>query len=317
MGNEIQSAPEVTLLKSELEAAAARVAERAMNSTVDGLGEFVGDIFGGLVGDGVKQWRTRRLIAGLAKTKNYLDELGISIENAKPLPRGELFSIFEGVSKQEDVNLTDMWAALLANAMNPKKETYIDPSFSRMLNNMSGLDAIIVRYLGAYEKRISEANSDLRDVYQQNSHITEMEPKEWKEKSDAIQKITMRFGAWSQANYEELFSGFSDENVSFSISNLLRLGLITSPERKSPRKLINIHTPRHLGSRSEELIVDDSPLQNYLAEMRDQAGLAIERKSKLQTLAKTGQFTTDTTTPLYKLTGYGERFLAACSVGDV
>jgi hypothetical protein len=52
--NEIQKAQEVTLLKSEMEAAAARVAERAMNTTLDGFSGLVGDVFGGWFGEGVK-----------------------------------------------------------------------------------------------------------------------------------------------------------------------------------------------------------------------------------------------------------------------
>lgn len=82
-------APEIILVKSEIEAAAARVAERAMNSTVDGLGGFVADVFGGVIGDSVKQWRNRNLVASLAKTKSRLDEMGIPLANAKALPMGE------------------------------------------------------------------------------------------------------------------------------------------------------------------------------------------------------------------------------------
>lgn len=198
-------APEIILVKSEIEAAAARVAERAMNSTVDGLGGFVADVFGGVIGDSVKQWRNRNLVASLAKTKSRLDEMGIPLANAKALPMGEMYAIFDGMSKQDDPHLIEMWASLLAAAMNPDGPA-LDPAFTKILELLSGVDAVIltfqfeaeaIRRKGIKDDKIVEpaALEAYRDFIEREGNI-----------------IVERFGS---------------AIISSAVSNLIRLGLLT------------------------------------------------------------------------------------------
>lgn len=208
MGNEVQRAPEISLLRSEVEAAAARVFERAANNTVDGAASFIGDIFGGLVGDSVKQWRTRRLITGLHETKQHLDKLGVPVENAKSLPMGELFAIFDGMSKQEDPHLTAMWAALLANAMNPDGKFSIDPSLPKILEQLSGVDAVILKfYHDAYEEKV-------RLVGEQGLILF------------GTAENRKAYVDYIREHGGSVVSFFGKETASSSISNLLRNGLL-------------------------------------------------------------------------------------------
>ncbi|MBV5350159.1 hypothetical protein JZU71_03110, partial [bacterium] len=74
-----------------------------MNETWAGASGFIGDVFGGLVGDKVRQWRVRNLISALAATKAHLESFGISVDQAKALPMAELLVIFEGASKTDDI----------------------------------------------------------------------------------------------------------------------------------------------------------------------------------------------------------------------
>jgi hypothetical protein len=208
LSNEIQKSSEINLLKSEVEAAAARVFERAANNTLDGASSFVGDVFGGLVGDSVKQWRTRRLVAGLHETKQHLEKLGVPLENAKSLPIGDLFAIFDGMSKQEDPYLTSMWAGLLANAMNPDNKLVMDPSLPKILEQMSGVDAVILKfYHDAFEER--------QRLLGKNGRITYGTA----EDREAYTRYIRTHG-------DEIISFFGEEIASSSISNLLRLGLL-------------------------------------------------------------------------------------------
>ena len=208
MGSEIQKAPEITLLRSEMEAAAARVAERAMNTTLDGVGSLVGDVFGGLIGDGIKQWRNRNLVSSLVKTKHHFDRLGIRIEKAKALPMGELYAIFEGMSKQDDPQLSDMWAALLANAMNPSVDFTVDPSLPRVLQQLSGVDAIILKFYNdaAAEREMGESEKTSRSRINYGEEFA-------------------NYRRFIQSRGGEIVELFGIEVASASISNLLRLGI--------------------------------------------------------------------------------------------
>ncbi|ESX86898.1 Abi-alpha family protein [Mesorhizobium sp. LSHC412B00] len=316
MGSEVTKAPEVTLIKSEMEAAAARVAERAMNTTLDGVSGVLGDLFGGWFGDGIKQWRTRRLIDTLIKTKDHLEAAGIPIENAKSLPMGELYAIFEGCSKQEDISLTEMWSALLANAMNPTNDKYIDPSFSRILGNLSGLDAAILKYIKDFNRKRETLSATQREIL--NKAQTDRQIKGEKSFHEMIDKIEKEFSEWADNEHLSQFSEFSAENISYSISNLLRMGLIYPPEYTIPENLIQVgiqKKPRN----ENELVADDRRLRAYLRAMNDQAGAAIEKRSTLQSLVTIVRPNwpmiqrNETIQPAYSLSGLAIRFLLACS----
>lgn len=180
-----------------------------MNSTIDGVGGFLADVFGGLLGDVVKQWRNRNLINSLAKTKEHLDKLGIPVENAKALPMGELYAIFEGMSKQDDPNLSDMWSALLANAMDPTKKIIIDPSLPKILEQMSGVDAVVLKFY-------SDSDTLHKKITAENTKSTQTLSSE----------ELAPYQTFIHSEGENIRAQFPDEILSASIENLLRLGLL-------------------------------------------------------------------------------------------
>ena len=79
--------------------------------------ETSADIWGALLGDRIKLWRVRNLTNSLEKTASHIANKGIDLSEAKPLPCGDMLALFEGVSKEDDIDLSDLWARLIANAM--------------------------------------------------------------------------------------------------------------------------------------------------------------------------------------------------------
>ncbi|WP_234705751.1 Abi-alpha family protein [Sinorhizobium meliloti] len=257
MSNEIQKAPEITLLKSEMEAAAARVAERAMNTTFDGIAGVVGDVFGGLFGDGVKQWRTRRLVTTLVKTKEHLETSGIPIEKAKSLPMGELYAIFEGASKQDDPNLTEMWAALLANAMNPNNARPLDPAFPKLLERMSGLDALILNFYLESAQEHADLGLDKVRPTLATANFGERR---------------LEYMRFIEERGTRIENEFGSQNVSHSISNLLRLGLLfveTKFDRSSDLVTAEMLRDEHIRVNTSELKGELANIYYHLDLMSD------------------------------------------------
>lgn len=308
-GADLSKAPEVTLLKSEIEAAAARVAERAMNTTLDGTFGVLGDVFGGWFGDSIKFWRTRRLVSTLIKTKEFLEATGIPIENAKSLPMGEAFAIFDGCSKQEDSTLTDMWASLLSNAMHPDSKTYVDPSFARILNSISGLDALKLIYINKFFERVEISRKAQSSIISDYRGPQEAGSSQWKDHYADMQRILEDFTRWSNEEYKMTFDGFSEENMSFSISNLLRLNLIYAPESEIPDELVRVEV--HLGV--DQLVTNDSRLRYYLKANKDRASAVLEKHGDSKRLLGGSPFSPNASTPGYSLSGLAKRFLTACS----
>lgn len=307
MGDIEKKAPEIVLLGSEIEAAAARVAERAMNDTWQGASGFISDVFGGLVGDRVRQWRTRNLIDSLAKTKAHLEGRGVAIEKAKSLPMGELLVIFEGASKTDDADLSTMWAALLSNGMNPEKKTFIDPSFPRLLSDLSGLDARILFYIKSYsdlEKAGRQWRSELMAAAGTKYFSDDAVQAECKAKISAKTKI---FAADASALRDAVTLHYSEINISYSLSNLIRLGLLTGGSGVSEDHLVSAELAY------DEIRVDDSGVKSELRNLWERFDLLNEDNKHLPTLTFISRWSDNAPMPHYSLTGLAKRFLDACS----
>jgi len=309
-GEEAGKAPDVVLFKSDIEAAAARVAERALNDTWTGVGGFFGDGLGGLIGDRTKLWRTRNLITSLAKTRDHLNKHGVSVDKAKPLPMGEALMIFEGASKTEDPDLQEMWSALLANRMNPtKKDSFMDPAFPRLLGELSGLDAQIINYLSSFEALYSRYQSDIRATWA-GVDPSSADAETLQQKKDAQQAIIVAFASEVQLLLTAITSQYSEEHISYSLSNLSRLGLINIPEKKTYGRptLIQIHMDVH----HEKIALSTAGLEAELKDLRLRQALGYSNDKTLPKIAANG-YAENIPMPSYALSDFAKRFVQACT----
>lgn len=127
--------------------------------------------YGLMWGDSVKMRRTKRLVKGLAKTKRMLAEAGF---DPQAVPDKLLLPIFDGMSVEDDENLQDMWAALLANAASPENADKVRPGFIATLKQMSpdeagALDWIYDHLLpnGTTKLSVQELSNDIAISEQQ------------------------------------------------------------------------------------------------------------------------------------------------------
>lgn len=103
--------------------------------------------YGLMWADSVKMRRTNRLIKGLGKVKLMLAEAGF---DPHVVLDKFLLPIFDGMSVEDDENLQDMWAALLANAASPENAGKVRPSFIAILKEMSPDEALLLTTVGQW-----------------------------------------------------------------------------------------------------------------------------------------------------------------------
>lgn len=298
----------LVLFESKLEEAAGKVAEKALNETWTGASGFLGDVFGGLVGDRVKQWRTRNLVDTLAKTKDHLESKGVNIDAAKSLPMGELLVIFEGASKTDDFDLSSMWAALLSNGMNPENKITIDPSFPRLLNELSGLDARILVYLKTHDLRNAHRRDKRAEVLRPNGISLSDVEKAKPEIVDQLNRLKETFDSEDSAAYQEIASNYSAETISYSVSNLVRLGLISNGSGGYDGDTLMQATLRR-----DRIEIDTSGLRSELDWVWARFDMLSEDNRPLPNLWYSLSGEEKMRHPNYSLTGLAERFLSACS----
>ena len=96
---------------------------------------------GGIIGDGIAYWRLLNLVKILKKVeilfkKNNISPQKINLKTLMPL--------IEYSSLEEDVGLSEKWAALLANAANPETSKNIRPAFVEILKELTPIEVKIL-----------------------------------------------------------------------------------------------------------------------------------------------------------------------------
>ncbi len=118
---------------------------------VEKAGPFVERVFGpsiesavGLLSDRLQHYRLRQFFKLADKTDALLQERGIEV--TRHVPPSLAIPLIEAATIEERDTLHDLWAELLANAMDPDFDEEIRPAFVTILKDISPLDAIILKF---------------------------------------------------------------------------------------------------------------------------------------------------------------------------
>jgi Abortive infection alpha len=152
------------------------------------------------VRDEIRLYRYGRQLSLLKKAEQMAVQAGYT---PKAVPTKLLFSLLEGASLEENEDLHDKWAALLANAANPDTEGSVRPSFADTLKLMT---PEVARFLdAAFSKATDQPStaapaSDLGIEYS-NKEIYPVPPR-----SLRIRTVTLS----DLGNYDNLFNLFGE-----------------------------------------------------------------------------------------------------------
>jgi len=128
---------------------AGKVLAKLVGATGDGAINMFGDIYGGLIGDRLHQWRMRNWIDVVEKTARHFEAKGIDLDHIHALPDGELYAIFSGESKADDPDLRHKWAKLLSAAMHGDEEGTEILRFAATLEQLNGSEVRLLDFLAA------------------------------------------------------------------------------------------------------------------------------------------------------------------------
>jgi len=97
----------------------------------------------GLIGDRLKLFRWERQVAYVDKVNNILDARNIS-ETRAVMPKFAL-PVLENASLEDDEELQQIWAKLMASAMDPNFSTKLRMSFIDIIKSLDPLDVKILK----------------------------------------------------------------------------------------------------------------------------------------------------------------------------
>lgn len=113
-------------------------------------GEIISDLLDGCLGIKVKEWRYKRTVDTILKARQYLHDKGV---DPRIVPLKILHPLLESASLEDDGNMQEKWAALLANAADPKKSDDIHSSYIEILKQLTPIEAkILDDYYSLYQE---------------------------------------------------------------------------------------------------------------------------------------------------------------------
>lgn len=99
----------------------------------------------GVISDKLAFYRLDKFYDLKENTEKKLLDRGVS--SFRPLPPKFGIPLIEAATLEDDENLHDMWAELLANALDPNKSTNPKRMFVSLLQEMGGLEVSIISFL--------------------------------------------------------------------------------------------------------------------------------------------------------------------------
>lgn len=210
---------------------AADVLVAATQGASGGIRKTTEDVWGGLVGDRIREWRQRNLISSLEKTADFLVEKGVRLEDAKALPDGAIYQIFEGASRADEPDLQALWAGLLATEMAGTLREDIRKTVANTISAMSAPDAQLFGCLVRCLELRAQLEADTEVLRAESRAFYETEPsgEDLKRATHEAQRKheTLR-GKFSEELKRQLseIGDLQNERNAFAKASLIRLGLI-------------------------------------------------------------------------------------------
>ena len=213
---------------------AAETAARGIVMAVSGglqkeISGTVSEVWRGFIGDRIQEWRVRNLIEGCAETAKILKKKGVDLSNTRALPNGEIYALFDGMSKADQPGLSELWAGLLASAMDPAASVEANTSYTNVLNLMAPNDAVLMQFIAEYEK-----NEIQLEVAREKSRIDKNKIEFSKLKQESMNEICE---SWIALRLTE-------DASKAATGNLRRLGLV---EKRSEWRSVFRPTAANLG----------------------------------------------------------------------
>ncbi len=211
-------------------------------------GDYLGGVFGPasnelslLFGQQMKFWRFKNAVNVLEKTQALIEQRGLRPEQVKALGFGEGLLLLEAASLEEDDVVQNMWARLVANAVDPKSGNKTEKVFIDILKSLSNREVIFLDLLWQIHDRTGSRTA--AEYEKSRAHI----------------------GAQADAKWRSLTA----EERGISVQNLVRLRCITFSEESIDLQEIFALVPSEYpfqGGR-KWAFVDPRKLENVLRQL--------------------------------------------------
>ncbi|MCK1320424.1 DUF4393 domain-containing protein [Bradyrhizobium sp. 156] len=134
----------------------AKAASKALD-LVKASSQQIADVYGILIGDPLHAARHRRLDATTRRTQEILRERDAKTTE---LPEQIAIPLLEAAQQESRTEMQEIWARLLANAMDTDRAADVRPEFVAALQKLQPLDALLLQEARALVQNPNQATVD-------------------------------------------------------------------------------------------------------------------------------------------------------------
>lgn len=186
------------------------------------LGRLLGgvaDEFGGYLRDQVTIWRAGRGIYTAERAADMLKSAGLE---PAPVRLKHLLAIMDGASLEDDTNLSEMWAALLANAAAGRSRGF-EPAFADILRQLGAADVAILRAAAELDSKRAAEGPHRTDGLETTALFLRID----RYSDESVLWDVRDFYAGSDVDELRQLATFAVDDVAVAADNLFRLGLLS------------------------------------------------------------------------------------------
>lgn len=179
----------------------------------------------GLAGDRIRQKRQQNVALGMSETRQKLDAHQVEMKDITPPDEEELHMVIEGMSLAKTDELRNMWAGMLAKALDPASDITIERPFVTTLESLSDQDVKVIHMIAVIERSFD----DLRISQEQ------FKPNDSKNLTDDEHEESLAVNIRNRDRHDATVAALFEKAESYGIAgslgkvwseNLFRLGLV-------------------------------------------------------------------------------------------
>jgi len=190
---------------NEISHTAAKRASAFLESVSKGVGEALGGVFA----DKLNFRRFRNLIPIVLEAKRLLAENGLTVHE---IPLKVIHPLLEAASLEEDPDLQELWANLLANAADSRQQVTVTTQYASILRELKPSDARFFQY---YVEEYKEPKT--------GSHREATTAAAYR--AGLARRQVGTVGRWMGYESEEAMRD-GEKNIALAIDTLCRVGLM-------------------------------------------------------------------------------------------
>ncbi len=131
-----------------------------------------------MLGDQMRYWRFKNMNRILSRAEEITKARGYETETLSELPFGDAIRTIEAASYEEEESVQDLWARLIANAVDPNSGVSVKKIYVDLLQSISSADAAFLELIGECEKKTQFA--DIDELNEFNEQMNALAESKWR-----------------------------------------------------------------------------------------------------------------------------------------